>query len=94
MKTLDRQTLTNILAGLTLAVVVLPQAIAFSTALAGVPPEYGIYSAILGAFIIALLNPSRSFLGGPNSTQAAVIGTTLIPLAQQSSNSYIGYMLT
>jgi len=94
MKTLDRQTLTNILAGLTLAVVVLPQAIAFSTALAGVPPEYGIYSAILGAFIIALLNPSKSFLGGPNSTQAAVIGTTLIPLAPQFSNSYIGYMLT
>jgi SulP family sulfate permease len=90
----NKQQFTDTLAGITLAIVVLPQAIAFSTALAGVPPEYGIYSAIIGTLIIALLNPSSSFLGGPNSTMSAVIGTTLIPLAPQFSNTYIGYMLS
>lgn len=83
----------DIIAGLTLAIIVLPQAIAFSTTLAGVPPEYGIYSAIWGVLFAALLNPSSSFLGGPNSTMAAVIGFTLLPLAPQFSDAYIGYML-
>jgi len=83
----------DIFAGITLAIVVLPQAIAFATNLAGVPPEYGIYSAIWGVLLTALLNPSRAFLGGPNSTMAAVIGFTLLPLSPPFSDNYIGYML-
>ena len=84
---------TEILAGLTMAAVVLPQAIAFATTLAGVPPVYGIYCAIWGVLFTAILNPSRSFMGGPNSTMAAVIGVTLLPLAPQFSDAYVGYML-
>ena len=51
----------NLLVGLTLAVVTLPQAIAFSTTLAGLPPHFGIYAAIWGVLFTALLNPSRVF---------------------------------
>ncbi len=46
----------NLLVGLTLAVVTLPQAIAFSTTLAGLPPHFGIYAAIWGVLLTALLD--------------------------------------
>lgn len=84
----------ELLVGLTLAVVVLPQAIAFSTTLAGVPPYFGIYAAIWGVLFTALLNNSRIFHGGPNSTLSAVMGVTLLPVAPQFGESYMGYALT
>src|SRR5712691_8031673 len=67
---------SNLLVGLTLAVVTLPQAIAFSTTLAGLPPHFGIYAAIWGVLFTAMLNPSRVFSGGPNTTMSAAIGVT------------------
>src|SRR5918911_3106435 len=73
----------NLLIGLTLAVVTLPQAIAFSTTLAGLPPHFGIYAAIWGVLFTALFNPSRVFSGGPNTTMSASIGMTLLPIAPQ-----------
>ncbi len=90
-----RRVLANdLLIGLTLAFVVLPQAIAFSTTLAGVPPYFGIYAAIWGVLITALFNSSRIFHGGPNSTLSAVMGVTLLPVAPQFGASYMGYALT
>ncbi len=84
----------SLLVGLTLAIVVLPQAIAFSTTLAGLPPYFGIYAAIWGVLFTAALNPSRVFHGGPNSAMSAVIGVTLLPVAPQFGNDYIGYALS
>jgi len=84
----------NLLIGLTLAVVTLPQAIAFSTTLAGLPPYFGIYAAIWGVLFTALLNPSSVFSGGPNTTLSAAIGLILLPVAPQFGSDYIGYALT
>ena len=84
----------NLLVGLTLAVVTLPQAIAFSTTLAGLPPHFGIYAAIWGVLFTAMLNPSRVFSGGPNTTMSAAIGVTLLPVAPPFGADYIGYALT
>jgi SulP family sulfate permease len=85
---------SNLLVGLTLAVVTLPQAIAYSTTLAGLPPYFGIYAAIWGVLFTAMLNPARVFHGGPNSTLSAAIGVTLLPVAPQFGADYIGYALT
>ncbi len=84
----------NWLVGVTLAVVTLPQAIAFSTTLAGLPPHFGIYAAIWGVLFTALLNPSRVFSGGPNTTMSAAIGITLLPVAPPFGADYMGYALT
>lgn len=80
--------------GLTLALVTLPQAVAFSVTLAGVPPHFGIYAAIWGVLFCALLNPSRVFHGGPNTAMSATIGITLLPLAPPFGAEYMGYALT
>ena len=50
----------DFLAGLTGAVIVLPQGIAFAT-IAGLPPEYGLYTAMVTPVVAALFG-SRSRL--------------------------------
>jgi sulfate permease, SulP family len=88
------QTSGNLLVGLTLALVTLPQAVAFSVTLAGVPPHFGIYAAIWGVLFCALLNPSRVFHGGPNTALSATVGVVLLPVAPPFGAEYMGYALT
>jgi SulP family sulfate permease len=84
----------SLVVGLTLALVTLPQAVAFSVTLAGVPPHFGIYAAIWGVLFCAMLNPSRVFHGGPNTAMSAAIGVTLLPVAPPFGAEYMGYALT
>ncbi len=51
-------------AGITVGVVALPLAMAFAIA-SGLPPEAGLFTAILAGFLIALLGGSRVQIGGP-----------------------------
>ena len=84
----------DLVVGLTLALVTIPQAVAFSVTLAGVPPHFGIYAAIWGVLFCALLNPSRVFHGGPNNSMSAAIGVILLPIAPPFGAEYMGYALT
>jgi SulP family sulfate permease len=84
----------NLVVGLTLALVTLPQAVAFSVTLAGVPPHFGIYAAIWGVLFCAILNPSPVFHGGPNTAMSAAIGVILLPVAPPFGSEYMGYALT
>jgi SulP family sulfate permease len=52
------------LAGLTVAIVALPLSMAIAIA-SGVGPERGLYTAIVGGFIVSLLGGSRVQIGGP-----------------------------
>jgi len=88
------KTYEYLVVGLTLALVTLPQAVAFSVTLAGVPPHFGIYAAIWGVLFCALLNPSHLFHGGPNTAMSATIGVTLLPLSPPFGAEYMGYALT
>ncbi len=88
------KTRDHLVVGLTLALVTLPQAVAFSVTLAGVPPHFGIYAAIWGVLFCTMLNPSRIFHGGPNTAMSATIGITLLPVAAPFGAEYMGYALT
>ena len=59
----------DLLAGLTVSVVDLPQSMAFAL-IAGVPPVYGLYTAIFLAFFGALFTSSRYLSVGPTNTQS------------------------
>ena len=52
------------MAGLIVGIVALPLAIAFAIA-SGVSPEKGLYTAILGGFIISVMGGSKVQIGGP-----------------------------
>jgi sulfate permease, SulP family len=78
----------DLIAGLTVGVVLLPQAIVFAI-LAGLPPEMGLYSAIVAAIVGALWGSSNHLHSGPTNTAAILILSTLAPLAAPGSSNYI-----
>jgi sulfate permease, SulP family len=83
----------DLLAGITGAVIVLPQGVAFAI-IAGLPPEYGLYSAIVPAVIAALFGSSFHLISGPTTAISIVIFTSISPLAPPSSAEYIQLALT
>ena len=76
------------LAGLMGAVLVLPQGIAFAT-LAGLPPEYGLYTAVVPCIIAALFGSSWHVMSGPTNANSLALFAMLSPLAVAFSPAYI-----
>ncbi|QSX35422.1 C4-dicarboxylic acid transporter DauA [Shewanella avicenniae] len=73
-----RQLLNDIIAGITVGIIAIPLAMALAIA-SGVAPQYGLYTSIIGGFVIALCGGSRFSISGP--TAAFVV--LLFPIAQQ-----------
>src|SRR6266852_5469074 len=85
----DRATLkADALAGLIGAVVVLPQGVAFAT-LAGLPPEYGLYCAMVPTVVAALFGSSLHTVAGPTNPVSLMVLATLSPLATPGTPHYI-----
>jgi len=70
----------DLVAGLTVSVVGLPQAMAFAL-IAGVPPVYGLYTAIFLTFFGALFSSSRFLSVGPTNTQSLLIAAIVSRIA-------------
>lgn len=69
----DRRTiLSDLAAGVTVGLVALPLSMAFSIA-SGLPPQAGIYCAIVTGFLISLLGGSRTQIGGPTGAFVVVV---------------------
>jgi sulfate permease, SulP family len=83
----------DLLAGLTGAVVVLPQGLAFGT-LAGMPPQYGLYAAMLPCLIAALFGSSRLMVTGPANAISLTTMALVTPLAAPGSPAYVQLVLT
>ncbi len=81
------------LAGLTNAIVVLPQGVAFAL-IAGLPAEYGLYTAMVPAIVAALFGSSWHLISGPTMALSIVVFATVSPLAEPGSASYITLALT
>ncbi|MBW6467687.1 MAG: C4-dicarboxylic acid transporter DauA [Coriobacteriia bacterium] len=62
----------DVLAGLTVAVVAMPLAMALAIA-SGVPPQYGLYSAVIGGIVAALAGGSRFSVSGPTAAFVVVL---------------------
>ena len=76
------------LAALLAALLVLPQGIAFAT-LAGLPPAWGLYSAVVPTFVAALAGSSRHVLTGPTNALSLALAASLAPLAAGGSAEYL-----
>lgn len=64
--------LSDLAAGLTVGVVALPLAMAFGIA-SGVTPQAGIYTAIIGGFLVSCLGGSRIQIGGPTGAFVVIV---------------------
>jgi SulP family sulfate permease len=83
----------DVLAGLTGAIVVLPQGIAFAL-LAGMPAHYGLYAAMVPCLIAALFGSSRLMVTGPANAISLTTMALIAPLALPESPQYVVFVLT
>src|SRR5215210_3612386 len=83
---------SDAIAGLVGAAIVLPQGVAFAT-IAGMPPEYGLYAAIVPAIVAALFGSSWHLVSGPTTAISIVIYSTMSTLAEPGTQVYIELVL-
>ena len=67
-----RQLVSDLVAGVIVAIIALPLSIALAIA-SGVDPERGLYTAIAAGFVIALLGGSRVNISGPTAAFATIV---------------------
>lgn len=90
----SRKTLKgDLTAGITGAVIALPQGVAFA-AIAGMPPEYGLYTGMIPAIIAALFGSSWLLVSGPTTAASIVLFSSLSLHAVPGSPEYVQLALT
>ncbi len=72
--------LGDVVAGSITAILIIPQAIAYAL-LAGLPPQMGLYAAIIAPVVYAITGSSRATIIGPAAVTSAMVATALVPLA-------------
>ena len=82
----------DILAGLTTAVMLIPQGMAYAM-LAGLPPIYGLYASIVPLALYALFGTSRQLAVGPVAMVSLLVATGVGALAETGSDLFIAYAI-
>jgi SulP family sulfate permease len=83
----------DLMAGLTGAVIVLPQGVAFAT-IAGLPPEYGLYTAMVTPIVAALFGSSFHLVSGPTTAISIVVFSAISHYAEPGTPEFISLALT
>jgi SulP family sulfate permease len=78
----------DVVAGLTVAVILLPQAIAYAL-IADLPPQVGLYAAIVAAIVGALWGSSNHLQTGPTNAISLLILSTLFVMATPGTAEYL-----
>ncbi len=78
----------DLLAGLTVAIVLLPQAIAYAL-IAELPPQTGLYAAIVAAIVGALWGSSAHLHTGPTNAASLLVLSTLLPIYAPDSPEFL-----
>jgi SulP family sulfate permease len=88
----DPSTLTaDVIAGITVALVLVPQSMAYAS-LAGLPPYYGLYASFLPGIVAALFGSSRQLATGPVAVVSLMTAAALEPLAL-TPDMYVAYAI-
>lgn len=79
---------TDIIAGLVVGVLVIPQSLGYAV-LAGLPPVYGLYAAIVPVLVYAWIGSSNVQAVGPVAITAIMTASSLHPYANEGTQQYI-----
>lgn len=79
-------------AGLTVGVMLIPQGMAYAL-IAGLPPIYGLYAALVPIIIYAIFGSSRQLAVGPVAMVSLLVAAGVAPLANGDVETYIGLAL-
>ena len=80
----------DIVAGITVALVLVPQSMAYAQ-LAGLPAYHGLYASFLPGVVAALLGSSRQLATGPVAVVSLMTASALEPLAAGNPEGYLAY---
>ncbi len=80
----------DFISGLTVALVLIPQSMAYAQ-LAGLPPYYGLYAALLPPLVASLFGSSNQLATGPVAVVSLMTATALAPLATAGGEQFIAY---
>ncbi len=80
----------DLIGGLTVALVLIPQSMAYAQ-LAGLPPYYGLYASFLPGMIAAIFGSSRQLATGPVAVVSLMTASALEPLAGSNPEAYLAY---
>ncbi len=78
----------DFIAGLTVSIILIPQGIAYAL-IAGLPPIYGLYCALVPQLVYAIFGSSRQVAIGPVAMDSLIVATGVSTLALAGSDSYI-----
>jgi SulP family sulfate permease len=76
-----RDLTSDTMAGLTVAAVAVPQAMAYAQ-IAGIPPQYGLYTAIVMTAVGALLDSSKQLINGPTNAISIAVLSALVGFSE------------
>jgi SulP family sulfate permease len=82
----------DIIAGLTVALVLVPQSMAYAQ-LAGLPPYYGLYASFLPVAIASVFGSSRQLATGPVAVVSLLTAAALEPIASNDPSGYVAYAI-
>ena len=78
----------DLVAGITVGIILIPQGIAYAL-IAGLPPIYGLYCALVPQIMYAIFGSSRQVAIGPVAMDSLIVATGVSTLALAGSDSYI-----
>ena len=78
----------DMVAGLTVAVILLPQGMAHAL-IAELPPEFGLYTAIIAAIVGGLWGSSNHLQTGPTNATSLLVLSILLPVARPDSGEFL-----
>ncbi len=82
----------DIFAGLTIGIILIPQGIAYSI-IAGLPPIYGLYTALIPQLIYTIFGTSKQLSTGPTALDSLIIASGVSTLAIVGTDNYITTVL-
>ena len=88
LTTMPKPTMGDVVAGISVALVALPQSLAYAE-IAGMPPQYGLFASAVPPILAALFVSSRYLQTGPVALTALLTFGALEPLAEPVSADYI-----
>jgi SulP family sulfate permease len=82
----------DLFAGLTVGIMLIPQGMAYAL-IAGLPPVYGLYAAIVPQLIYAILGTSRQLAVGPVAMDSLLVAAGVSVLAREGTDTYIAFAI-
>jgi len=78
----------DLVAGLTVAVVAVPQSMAYAL-IAGLPVQYGLYASVVPTIVASLWGSSAHLITGPTTAVSLVVLTTLTAIVPAGASGYL-----